>query len=59
MKKQPAMKAVKKRNGKFMVRKRGGGLVKGADKAKFLVEAGLVKKLKPKAKAEGDAAPAQ
>ena len=57
MKKANTQKVVKKRNGRFMVRKRGGGLVNGADKAKFLEDAGVVKKLKAKAKpaAEGEA----
>lgn len=53
MKKAKGLKAVKRRNGRYAVRKRGGGLVNGADKVAFLQEAGLVKKLKPKAKAEG------
>jgi hypothetical protein len=52
LKKAKATKVVKKRNGRFMVRKRGGGLLKAADKVKALEEAGVVKKLKPKAKAE-------
>lgn len=56
MKKAKAVKALKKRNGKFVVRARGGKLVHGEEKTKFLQEAGLVKKLKPKAK---DAAPAE
>lgn len=55
MKKAADYKIVKKKNGRFAVRKRGGGLVNGADKLKVLQDAGKVKKLKPKAKAEGEA----
>ena len=53
VKKAAAYKAVKRRNGRFQVEKRGGGLVNGPEKTKVLQELGLVKKLTPKAKAEG------
>ncbi len=49
-KKHPGMKLGKKRNGRYLVKKRGGGMVNGPDKAKFLQDAGVVKVLKPKAK---------
>jgi hypothetical protein len=55
MKKAKATKVVKKRSGRFMVKKRGGGLLKGADKVKALEEAGVVKKLKSKPKAAPEA----
>ena len=55
MKKASPYKVVKRRNGRHVVRMRGGKLVNGPEKTKILIEAGLVKKLKPKAK---DAAPA-
>ncbi len=51
VKKANDIKALKKRNGKFVVRARGGKLIHGADKTKFLQEKGLVKKLKSKPKA--------
>ncbi len=47
-----------KRNGRFMVRKRGGKLVNGADKVAFLQEKGKLKKLTPKKKVEAEPAPA-
>lgn len=55
VKKAASQKVTKKRNGRFMVRKRGGGLVNGADKVAFLQEKGLLKKLNPKKKAEAEA----
>lgn len=39
-----------KKSGRFMVTKRGGGLINGEEKTKILLEAGKIKKLKPKAK---------
>lgn len=58
VKKASQLKAVKKRNGRYMVRRRGGGLVSAADKVTFLQDQGLVKKLMGKAKpAEGESAP--
>jgi hypothetical protein len=51
VKKANDIKALKKRNGKFVVRARGGKLLHGADKTKFLQDQGLVKKLKSKPKA--------
>lgn len=50
VKKANDLKALKKRNGRFIVRQRGGKLIHGEEKTKFLQDAGLVKKLKPKAK---------
>ena len=50
MKKAKSVKATKKRNGRYMVCKRGGKVINGEDKVKFLQEAGLAKKLKAKAK---------
>jgi hypothetical protein len=55
VKKAAKLKATKKRNGRFMVRKRGGGLVNGADKVAFLQEAGKIKKLNAKKKEEAPA----
>lgn len=55
MKKAAAHKIVKKKNGRYEVHKRGGGLINGAEKLKILQDAGKVKKLKPKAKAEAEA----
>jgi hypothetical protein len=46
---------VKRRNGRFSVRKRGGGLINGAEKTKFLQESGKVKVLKAKAKPAAEA----
>jgi hypothetical protein len=45
---------VKRRNGRFAVRKRGGGLVHGEEKTKALQAAGKVKVLKSKPKAEAE-----
>ncbi len=45
-----------KRNGKFIVRKKGGKMVNGEEKTKALIQAGKVKKLKAKAKPAADAA---
>ena len=42
MKKAAATKIIKKKNGLYMVKKRGGGLLKGADKLKVLQDAGKV-----------------
>ena len=52
MKKAADVKVGKKRNGKFTVSKRGGGLVNGPDKVKILQEKGLLKKLTAKKKDE-------
>lgn len=57
VKKAKATKIAKKRNGRFMVLKRGGGIINAADKVKTLEDAGKIKKLKPKAK-DAPAAPA-
>ena len=51
MKKAAVHKIVKKKNGRYSVQKRGGGLINGAEKLKILQDAGVVKKLKAKAKA--------
>ena len=50
VKKASDIRALKKRNGRFIVRERGGKLVHGVEKTKFLLDQGLIKKLKPKAK---------
>lgn len=55
MKKASDIKVVKKRNGRFIVRKRGGAIVNGVEKTTVLLEKGLVKKLKAKPKAEAPA----
>lgn len=57
MKKASSYKISKKRSGRFVVEKRGGGVINGEAKVKILQDAGKLKKLKPKAKEE--AAPAQ
>ena len=57
VKRAPDVKVVKKRNGKFTVKKRGGGIVNAEAKVKVLQEKGLIKKMNPKKKAE-EAAPA-
>jgi hypothetical protein len=49
-KKKPQLVALKKRSGRFLVRKRGGGYLNGPEKVEFLVKAGLLKAPKPKAK---------
>jgi len=49
-KKKPNLKALKKRSGRFSVRKRGGGFLNGPEKVEFLTKAGLLKTMKPKAK---------
>lgn len=56
-KKKPNLQVAKKRNGRYMVKKRGGGLVNGPDKTKFLVEAGLIKLPIAKAKPEATTEP--
>lgn len=56
MKKNPELKAVKKRNGRWAVKKRNGGFVKGDDKVSFLVENNLIK---VQAKKEAPAAEAE
>jgi len=50
----------KKRNGRYMVFGRGGNQINAEEKVKILQEAGLTKKLKPKAAAapEGGETPA-
>ncbi len=59
MKKAPAFKIKQRGNGRFVVTKRGGGVVNGEEKVKILVDAGKLKKLKAKAKpAAEEAAPA-
>ena len=58
VKKAPAFKIKQRGNGRFVVTKRGGGVINGEEKVKILQEAGKIKKLKAKAKAEGEAAPA-
>ena len=57
VKKAKAHKIVKRGDGRFQVVKRCGGRINGAEKLKLLVEAGLVKL--PKAKAKVEAAPAE
>ena len=49
-KEKVALKAVKRRDGRYAVEKRSGGYLNGAEKLAFLVEQGLVKL--PKAKAD-------
>ncbi len=60
MKKAPAFKIKQRGNGRFVVTKRGGGVINGAEKVKILQDAGKLKKMKAKAKpaADGEAAPA-
>lgn len=58
MKKAAAHKIEKRKDGRFTVRKRGGALINGPEKAKILQDAGVVRKMKPKAKAEAAAEPA-
>jgi hypothetical protein len=48
--KKPELTVIKKRSGRYAVRKRGGGLVHGADKVAFLVAQGLLTLPKPKTK---------
>jgi ribosomal protein L27 len=52
VKKAPKVQAVKRRDGRYVVRQRGGKLLHGEEKTKFLQEQGLVKVLKSKPKAE-------
>ncbi len=52
VKKAADFRITKKRNGRNIVEKRGGGLINGPEKTKILEEAGAIKKMKPKAKAE-------
>ena len=56
-KSKDGFKVTERRNGRFTVKKRGGKLVSGEAKVKVLLERGLIKKMKPKAKAEEAAAP--
>lgn len=58
VKKAPKFKIKQRGNGRFVVTKRGGGVINGEEKVKILQEAGKIKKLKAKAKPEGEAAPA-
>ena len=61
MKKKPDLQAVKRRDNRYAVRKRGGGFVTGDDKVKFLVDKGLIKAALPKPAEEAPAeeAPAE
>ncbi len=58
VKKAGPYKISQRRNGKFMVTKRGGKIIHGEEKVKILQDAGKLKKLKPKKKDEA-AAPAE
>lgn len=49
-KKKPNLVALKKRSGRYLVRKRGGGFINGQEKVDFLVKAGLLKVAKAKPK---------
>lgn len=49
MAKADAYKVQKKRNGRYTVTKRGGGLVNGMDKVKVLLDKKLIKTGLPKA----------
>ncbi len=57
MKKAKDYKIEKRGDGRFSVRKRGGGTINGAEKLKILLDAGVVKA--PKAKAKVEEAPAE
>ena len=46
------VKVIKKRNGRYSVKKRGGGLLKADEKVKVLQDKGLLKKMTPKKKTE-------
>lgn len=48
VKKAADLQAVKKKNGRYSVKKRGGGYLSGMDKVKFLLDAGLIKTGLPK-----------
>ena len=48
MKKAADLQLIQKRNGKWAVRKRGGGLLGGEEKLKFLAENGKIKLPTPK-----------
>jgi hypothetical protein len=56
VKKSPEFQIVERRDGRFAVRKRGGGFVNGAEKTKILSEAGKIKLSKPSKKEEAPAA---
>ena len=43
-----AYKVFKKKNGRYAVRKRGGGYLSGLDKTKFLLDKKLIKTTLPK-----------
>lgn len=53
--KASGLQVKKKRNGRFYVKKRGGGVVNGEEKVKVLVDAGVIKALKKKAAPSADA----
>lgn len=55
VKKAGTLQVKKKRNGRYFVKQRGGGVVNGEEKVKVLVEAGI---LKPAKKKEAPAAEA-
>lgn len=57
MKKAKAYKIEKRGDGRFSIRKRGGGTINGAEKQKILLEAGVIKA--PKAKAKVEEVPAE
>lgn len=44
-----------RRDGRYMVQKRGGGFINGEEKIKILAEAGKIKMMKPKPKDEAPA----
>ncbi len=56
VKKSPEFQIVERKDGRFAVRKRGGGFVNGAEKTKILADAGKIKVSKPSKKEEAPAA---
>ncbi len=61
MKKKPDLVAVKRKDGRYSVRKRGGGYLNAEEKIKYLVEQNLIKAALPKKEEEAPAeeAPAE
>lgn len=57
MKKAADFKITKKKNGRFLVKKRGGGTINGDAKTKILIDTGTIKAKMKKAAPAEEAAP--
>ena len=52
-------KIIKKKNGRYQIRTRGGGTINGEEKIKILVEKKLIKTTLPKKEEPAEEAPAE